>query len=153
MKFHISSSWTWVTGRFRSKCVLISVGFGRGSHEPRQDRLLAHAKHERDPRQIHSDQKHLQGHHHLLFKAIITFSSEVRRSKKTVSWVSEKVVSQCRHRKIRRFPLSVMYVEMALTLPLFIRLKSGHSALGHGCPQSLGRLMRQSSDQVGMLKT
>jgi len=88
-----------------------------------------------------------------IFKAIITFSSEVRRSKKTVSWVSEKVVSQCRHRKIRRFLLSVMYVEMALTLPLFIRLKSGHSALGHGCPQSLGRLMRQSSDQVGMLKT
>lgn len=60
---------------------------------------------------------------------------------------------RAKHKKRKVAAWTNMYVEIALTLPLFIRLKSGHSALGHGCPQSLGRLMRQSSDQVGMLKT
>jgi hypothetical protein len=57
-----------------------------------------------------------------IFKAKMPFSSEVRRSKKTVSRVSEKLVSQAWHRKRRRVPLWVSYVAIALTLPGCIRL-------------------------------
>ena len=74
----------------------------------------------------------------------MTFSSGVRRSKNTVSRVSEKLRSHWVQYKMRRFPLWVMYVEMALTLPLCIRLYREQSGLGHGWPQSWGFLISQS---------
>jgi hypothetical protein len=44
------------------------VGFGRGSHEPCQDRLLVPTKHTRDARPIHPNPKPLQGHQPLLLR-------------------------------------------------------------------------------------
>ena len=58
-------------------------------------------------------------------RAIMTFSAEVRRSKKTVSRVAAKCVVHVRQRKTRRLPLWVSEGAIALTLPCGIRLDEG----------------------------
>ena len=85
------------------------MGLLRGSPQPRQDGFFGHAQDEADvgKRDLTSS----------IFKAIMTFSSGVLRSKKTVSRVSEKGRAHLLQQKMRRLPLWVIYVEMALTLP------------------------------------
>ena len=52
----------------------------------------------------------------------MTFSSDVRRSKNTVSRVLAKCVAHVWQREMRRLPLWVRYVARALTLPCCICL-------------------------------
>jgi hypothetical protein len=51
---------------------------------------------------------------------------------------------------MRRFPLGVKEVEMALLLPRGISRAWVQSGVGHGWPQSLGVRMGQSSNRFGM---
>src|SRR5215470_3059515 len=95
--------------------VVDGLGLLRRTLEPGQHGLFGHAEHKADAGQINADQEHLEGHHDLLFR-------EVRRSKKTVSRVSAKCVAHVWQRKMRRLPLWVRYVAIALTLPCCIRL-------------------------------
>src|SRR4029434_9142990 len=145
MKLHISSSCTWVTGRSRSKCTLISWAF-----------CAARRSHSRTVSSVTPDTKLISERATLtssIFKAIMTFSSGVLRSKKTVSRVSEKGRVHWLQQKMRRLPLWVIYVEMALMLPRFISQYWEQSGLGHGWPQSLGFHIGQSSDRVVVCST
>ena len=83
-----------------------------------------------------------------LFKAIMTFSSGVLRSKKTVARVSEQGHAHVLQPQTRRVPLWVIEGAMALRLPRFIRREWAQAGLGHDWPQAWGCRRGQSSDRV-----
>src|SRR5712692_2307800 len=130
MKFHISSSCTWVTGRSLSRCALISAALS-----------AARCSHASTVASVTPRTKEIPARSTLtksILRAIITFSSGVFRSKKTVSRVSEKGVPHVVHWKMRRFPLCVRYVEIARMFPRLIICAYAQAGFGHGWPQALG---------------
>jgi hypothetical protein len=107
-----SSRCPWVTGRARRRGALSSgaCGAARRSHSRTVAAVTPRPKPMADRAPWTSS----------IFRAMLTCSAGLRRSKKTGARVSAQVPSQGRQRQMRRWPLGLREVEMALMWPRFI---------------------------------